>query len=180
MQDLKEFMIDQLNELYNAEVQLKIILEKMAFKTSNENLRHQFELISKQMESQTSKLDKVFSFLGDQKKDRHSYIMEAIGQEVQDFIEKNPGPELCDSGFIALVQKAKHYEIAMYGTLRDYAHEIDNPEAENLLSEILSEEKINDKQFTDKARGGINQRASDKDSLPRRFASTRLKDQSIL
>jgi ferritin-like metal-binding protein YciE len=81
--------------------------------------------------------------------------------------------------FIALVQKAKHYEIAMYGTLRDYAHEINNAEAEKLLSEILSQEQINDKNFTGKAREGINQRASDEDSMARRFSSTRLKDQSI-
>jgi ferritin-like metal-binding protein YciE len=107
MQNLKEFMIDQLNELYNSEIQLKIILEKMAFKTSNESLRHQFELISKQMESQTTKLKNVFFLLGNQNIERHSYIMEAIGKEVQDFIEKNPGPELCDSGFYCTGTKSK-------------------------------------------------------------------------
>jgi ferritin-like metal-binding protein YciE len=172
MRSLKEFMIDQLKELYNGEIQLKIIFEKMAFKTSNEALRHQFELDSKQMESQTSRLDEVFSMLDVKDKTRHAHIIDAIGKEVQDFIEKDPGPELSDAGFIALAQKAKHYEIALYGTLRQFAHEIENPEVEALLSGILLEEKTNDLEFTEKAVSGINQRASEPGSIPGRFAST--------
>jgi ferritin-like metal-binding protein YciE len=172
MRDLVEFMIDQLKELYNAEIQLKIILEKMAFKASNEQLRHQFEVDSKQMESQTSKLDQIFSLLNVTDKERQPHIMEAIGKEVQDFIDKDPEPELCDAGFIALTQKAKHYEVALYGTLRQYARQMKNNEVEKLLSEILSEEKVNDQEFIEKAVTGINQRASEPDSLPRRFAST--------
>lgn len=173
MQSLKDFMIDQLRELYSAEIQMKIILEKMAFKTSNEALRHQFELISKQMESQISRIEKVFSLLGEEAKERHFHIMEAVGHEVQDFIEKDPGSELSDAGFIALVQKAKHYEIALYGTLRQFAHEAGNAEVEQLLSDILSEERRNDLEFTEKAVAGINQRASDGKSQSDPFAKSK-------
>jgi ferritin-like metal-binding protein YciE len=173
METLKDFMIDQLRELYNAEMQLKIIIEKIAYQTSNEELRHLFEIISKRAESQSARLDRIFSLLGESKDtERHSYIMEAIGKEVQSFTEKAGQPEIRDAGFIALAQKAKHYEIALYGTLRDYANELNNREAESMLTDILHEEKESDQDFTERARSGINQRASDKASIPRRFAAS--------
>ena len=64
MKTLKELMIDQLKELYNAEIQLKILIEKMAYQTSSENLRHSFEQLSKDTEAQHHKLDRVFALLG--------------------------------------------------------------------------------------------------------------------
>jgi ferritin-like metal-binding protein YciE len=173
METLKDFMIDQLRELYNAEMQMKIIIEKIAYQTSNESLRHLFEVMSKRSESQSVRLDRIFSLLGEAKDtERHSHIMEAIGKEVQSFTENAKGPEIRDAGFIALAQKAKHYEITLYGTLRDYANELNNREAENMLTDILHEEKENDQDFTKKARSGINQRASDKTEISRRFAAS--------
>jgi ferritin-like metal-binding protein YciE len=167
METLRDFMIDQLRELYNAKMQLKIIIEKMAYQTSNEELRHLFEVLSKRSESQSVRLDTIFSVLGESEtSERHSHIMEAIGKEVQSFIDKAKEPEIRDAGFIALAQKAKHYEIALYGTLRDYANELNNQEARNILTDILHEEKDNDQDFTEKARSGINQRASDKTRFP--------------
>jgi ferritin-like metal-binding protein YciE len=176
MQKLQDFVIDQLRELYNAETQLKIILEKMAYQTSNESLRHKFEKLSKDMDFQTAKLDKLFSLLGAEiGKDRYAYVMEGIGKELQSFIELDPGPEIRDAGFIAISQKAKHYQIAMFGTLREYANELGNREAETLLSELLEEEKQADREFSDKAMSGINQRAVD-NSFDRQFASTNVSE----
>lgn len=165
-------MIDQLRELYSAELQLKVIIEKMAYQTSNEDLRHSFEIASKGCESKIQKIDSVFSALSVGKPERRAHIMEAIGNEVQYFIDGTRDAEVLDAGFIALAQKAKHYEIALYGTLREYANTLDNSEAENLLAEILLEEKEDDRALTEKARNGINLRASDKTALPKRFAST--------
>lgn len=173
MNRLRDLMIDQLKELHNAEIQFKILVEKMAYQTSNEKLRHSFEQLSKDSEAQYVKLERIFSLIGVGKdKERHAHIMEAIGKEVQDFIESNPEAEVRDAGFMAIVQKALHYEIALYGTLRDYANQIENVEAERLLGEILQEEKDNDREITEKARSGINQRAADPNSISERFAST--------
>jgi ferritin-like metal-binding protein YciE len=56
METLRDLMIDQPRELYSAELQLKITVEKMAYQTSNENLRHSFEIASKNSESEIQKI----------------------------------------------------------------------------------------------------------------------------
>jgi ferritin-like metal-binding protein YciE len=60
----------------------------------------------------------------------------------------------------------------LYGTIRDYANLLDCIEAETLLTEILIEEKRNDRDFTEMARTGINQRASGTMVIPKRFPSS--------
>jgi ferritin-like metal-binding protein YciE len=172
MKTLKDFLIDQLCELYNAELQLKMLIDEMAFKTSNEDLRHSFEHHSKKADGQLVKLDRVFHALGLKMKQRYSEIAKAIGNEIHAFIETNPSPEVLDAGFIAMFQKGKHYEIALYGTLREFAAQLQNREAEGLLSALLEEEKEEDRVLTDRARGGVNERASGRDSEREHLASS--------
>ena len=160
-------MIDQLKELYNAEIQMKILIEKMAYQTSDEKLRHSLEQLSKDTEAQNRKLDKVFSLLGvGEERQRPVPIIEGIGRELQSFIETNPETQVRDAGFLAIAQKAIHYEISLYRTLSDYAHQLNHGEAESLLNEILEEEKQNDRAFTATARSGIDQRAADPPAIP--------------
>lgn len=47
-----------------------------------------------------------------------------------------------DAGLILAPQKAEHYEIATYGTLRVFAANMKYTEVERLLSQTLEEEKI--------------------------------------
>jgi ferritin-like metal-binding protein YciE len=172
MNNLKDFMVDQLRELYNAEIQFKTNFDKIASKVSNEELRHSFELRAKRTETQMAKLDKIFSLLGEKpEQQRTSRIMEGFAKEVQAFLDLNPTSEMLDAGMIAIAQKAEHYKIVLYGTLREYAHEMNNKEAEKLLQDILLEEKKDDKEFTEQARGGLNQRAKNKDGAQKRFAT---------
>ena len=162
MRTLKDFMVDQLNELFAAQIQLKIIVDKMGYQTSNEDLRHTFEQLSKENENELSKIEEIFSMLGESRdEDRYAHIVEGIGKELQDFVERQPSSEVQDARFIAIAQKLKHYAIALYGTLREYAHELGNGEAERILQELLDEAKVSDNQFTEKAESGINHRAAD-------------------
>ena len=66
----------------------------------------------------------------------------------------------CDAGIIAAAQKIEHYEIATYGTLREFAEELGLREAEKLLMETLEEEKAADQKLTDVAKQGVNMEAA--------------------
>ncbi len=46
-----------------------------------------------------------------------------------------------DAGALAACRAVEHYEIARYGSLREWAKVLGNEEAHVLLSEILDEEK---------------------------------------
>ena len=49
---------------------------------------------------------------------------------------------------IASAQRAEHYEIAAYGTLRTYAKLLGESEAAKILQSILDEEGATDKKLT--------------------------------
>lgn len=173
MKTLHDFMIDQLNELYSAELQMRMFAEKMAFKTSNEKLRHMFEVYAKKAEQQMNSLEKVLSLIGTgPENERYSFIAEGLGNEIEYFLKKDPESEVLDAGFLALMQKGAHYKIALYGTLREFANELRNEEAERLLTGLLDAEKNVDRDLTERARSGVNQRAANPDSLDSTFAAT--------
>ena len=48
---------------------------------------------------------------------------------------------MCDAGIISAGQKVEHYEIASYGTLRQFALTLGLTKAVKLLEETLNEEK---------------------------------------
>ena len=60
----------------------------------------------------------------------------------------------------AAAQKVQHYEIATYGTLKTLAGVLGFNDAQNLLDQILQEEKNTDRLLTEIAEGYVNEAAS--------------------
>jgi ferritin-like metal-binding protein YciE len=69
-------------------------------------------------------------------------------------------PLVRDAGLIAAAQKAEHYEIATYGTVRTYAQQLGKDKAATLLSQTLDEESKTNERLTSMAVGHINQEAN--------------------
>jgi ferritin-like metal-binding protein YciE len=63
------------------------------------------------------------------------------------------GPE---RGIISAGQKIEHYEIASYGTLRQFAETLGLTDAADLLEETLNEEKTADETLTEVAVSAVN------------------------
>ena len=61
-----------------------------------------------------------------------------------------------DAGIISAAQKVEHYEIATYGTLRQFAETLGLTEAEVLLEAILDEEKAANEKLSEVATDAIN------------------------
>jgi ferritin-like metal-binding protein YciE len=70
---------------------------------------------------------------------------------------------MCDAGIISAAQKVDHYEIATYGTLRQFAEILDLKEAKLLLSTTLEEEKAIDEKLS-KIAQSINIEAAEEES----------------
>ncbi|MNR59768.1 hypothetical protein D3C85_1810950 [compost metagenome] len=68
-----------------------------------------------------------------------------------------------DAGIIAAAQKIEHYEIATYGTLRQFAETLGLIEAVRLLEQTLEEEKSADKKLTIVAVNAVNLEAAEAD-----------------
>jgi ferritin-like metal-binding protein YciE len=64
-----------------------------------------------------------------------------------------------DAGLILAAQKAEHYEIATYGTLRVFAQTMGHNDIAELLSKILENEKMTDVALTKIAESFVNESA---------------------
>src|SRR5262249_26463150 len=85
--------------------------------------------------------------------------MEGLIAEGDELMKKKGEPEVLDAGLISAAQRVEHYEMAGYGTVRTYAHLLNETEAERLLQETLDEEGRADKKLTELAVRLINREA---------------------
>jgi len=77
-----------------------------------------------------------------------------------DWVAGHTSPMARDAALIAAAQYAEHYEIAGYGSAREWAAMMDHQEVADLLDTTLKEEEAANEKLTELAHNGINQRAS--------------------
>jgi ferritin-like metal-binding protein YciE len=135
-------------------------LPKMAKAASSSELRGAFEHHLQETKNHVTRLEQIFEQLGEKPKASKCEGIRGIIEEGEDMIDKDADPSVMDAGLIAGAQKAEHYEIASYGSLRTYAETLGHREAAQLLQETLEEEKAADKKLTEIAEGFINQDAA--------------------
>jgi len=157
---LHDMFVDELRDIYSAEVQMTRALPKLARSASNPELKAAFEKHLAETRGQIERLDQVFEGLDKAAKARGKKCeaMEGLVSEAQEIMEDDLSPEALDCALIASAQKAEHYEIASYGTVIAWAKAMGHGEAEKLLSETLEEEKATDALLTRMSRN-INKAA---------------------
>lgn len=162
MTDLQDLYAEQLQDVYSAEGQLLEALGQMAQAASAPELREGFELHREQTREQTreqiGRLEQILGGLGTQPGGVTCKAMQGLVAEGREMVEKRADPAVRDAGLIAAAQRAEHYEIAAYGTLRTYAELLGRTEDAALLQASEDEEKATDMKLTGLARS-INMQA---------------------
>jgi ferritin-like metal-binding protein YciE len=152
MSALRETLIEELKDIYDAEKQLLNALPKMAKAAQNEELKAAFEQHQQETEGQIERLEQVFEIFGEQPKGKKCKAMQGLIEEAQDLIKEDEG----DAALICAAQKTEHYEIASYGSLRAWAELLEESDAVDLLEETLDEEKATDEKLTEIAETAAN------------------------
>lgn len=154
---LESLFVDELKDLYDAEKQLVQALPKMAEAASSDDLKRGFRQHLEQTQDHVRRLEDIFDKLGEAPDGKKCYGMQGIIQESEQLLQKQDiPPDVKDAGLIAQAQKAEHYEIACYGTVRQYAQELGYDEAAKMLNGTLDEESKTDERLTSMAVGHIN------------------------
>ncbi len=156
---LQDLFIDQLKDVYSAEKQIMQALPKMARAASDPQVQQAFQEHLQQTQQQKERLDQIFEQLGTNAGRKRCAGMQGIISESQELIDNGGSPEVLDAGLIANAQKAEHYEISAYGTLRTYARMLGNEQAAGLLQQTLDEEAKTDQKLTQLAEHGPNVQA---------------------
>jgi ferritin-like metal-binding protein YciE len=156
MESLKDLYLEQLRDLYDAETQLVEALPKMAGAAHNPNLENAFNLHLRQTREHVTRLERVFSALGEKPEGQTCHGMKGLIKEGQEMIKAKGDPDVIDAGLIAAAQRVEHYEIAGYGTVRTYAEMLGAEEAVRLLEKSLQEEEETDDKLTELAESHVN------------------------
>jgi ferritin-like metal-binding protein YciE len=156
LESLKSLYLDELKDAYDFEHQILDALPKMEKAATAEELKAAFREHRAQTERQVERLKQVFSSLGEKPDRKTCKGMKGLITEGEEYLEARGDRDTIDASLIAAAQRVEHYEMAVYGTLREYARVLGVPDQGRLLQETLDEEKTADKKLTQLAEQGIN------------------------
>ncbi len=155
MKTLAELFEHTLQDVYYAENAITKALPKVAKAAKDAKLKAAVEHHLEETKGQIETLKKVFKTIGKKPEGVKCDAIEGLLKEADGLIEEGEGVAL-DAGLLAASQAVEHYEIARYGSLREWAKVLGNEEAHVLLSEILDQEKANNNKLTNLAVTSIN------------------------
>ena len=157
---LSDLMVQQLKDLYDCEQQLTEALPKMAQAASSPSLKNAFQEHFHQTQTHVTRLEQVFRGLNCEPEAESCPAIKGIIKEGNDIASAKGDPSVRDAGLIAAAQRAEHYEIAGYGSVRTFAQHLGRSDLAQILQMTLDEEGDADKKLTDLAESGINQMAN--------------------
>lgn len=145
---LMKLFENQLKDIYWAEKALTKAIPKLIKNATSKELVEALKSHLVETREHVERLVGVFASIGKKPLVKKCEAMEGImkdGEEVMGYCVKGA---MCDAGIISTAQKVDHYEIATYGTLRQFAEILDLKEAKSLLTSTLEEEKAMDEKLS--------------------------------
>jgi ferritin-like metal-binding protein YciE len=163
MGQLKQMMVEEMQDLLNAEMQLTSALPKMAKAAHNPMLKQAFEKHLQQTETHIQRLRIAFEMLGGKAEGKTCRAMKGLIEEGEERIQEgSKAPQLAsDLALITAAQKVEHYEISGYGSVRSMARLIGEKDVEHLLTHTLGEEEATDFLLTEIAKPMLQQARSE-------------------
>jgi ferritin-like metal-binding protein YciE len=158
---LREHLVEELNDLLNAEQQLIEALPQMAERASSRELRTAIRSHLSETRQHAKRVTQALKQLGEKAAGKTCEAMEGLLEEGQELMDGSDAGALRDAMMITAAQKVEHYEIATYGTVRTYAQVIGERGVAKLLQQTLKEEHAADRKLTKIAVGAVNRRAAE-------------------
>jgi len=149
MESLQELLVDELQDLYDAERQLVKALPKMAKAATNDELRSAFQDHLSVTEQHVQRLEQAFELLDEKAKAKPCKAMKGLVEEGAEVIGEDYESEIKDAALIGAAQRVEHYEIAGYGKAREMAEALGLNEVAELLEQTDDEEGEADKKLTE-------------------------------
>ena len=167
IQSMKDLFLEQIRDLYSGETQIVKALPKMVEAASNEELREGFSEHLQQTQMHVARLEDIFTRLDEKPGGVKCVGMEGLLKEGEEMIDSTEAGSVRDAGLIAAAQRVEHYEMAGYGSAREFARQLGDSSAVQLLEETLEEEKETDERLTEIAMSVVNDEASTKTATGR-------------
>jgi ferritin-like metal-binding protein YciE len=155
---------DELKDLYWAENALLKAIPKMIKNTTSEELNQALTSHLEETKEQITRLEEIFNLIKVKAEGKKCDAMEGLIKEASHIMDSCEEGSMRDAGIISAAQKVEHYEIASYGTLRQFAETLQLTEVEKLLAKTLQEEKEADLKLSEVAMEAINVDAAEEEA----------------
>jgi ferritin-like metal-binding protein YciE len=147
-ESLKNLLIEELQDLYDAEKNLVKALPKMAKAAQNENLKTGLTAHLEETKEHVARLERVFKLLGEKAKAKTCPAMKGLIEEGSEALEDKDASALRDAQIIGSAQRIEHYEMAAYGTAWALAETLGEDDVAELLQATLDEEGAANEKLT--------------------------------
>jgi ferritin-like metal-binding protein YciE len=147
----------QLRYLLSTESQILKGLDSMIKNASDAQLKQAFQSHRQETEIHVQRMESLVAELNDgDADDKKDTIITALIASGDNIVSESVEGPVRDAGLLATAQKVEHYEIASYGSARDWANVLGLTKHASLLQKTLDEEKHADELLT-----SISQRANE-------------------
>jgi len=145
VETMQELLIDELKDLYSAEKQIVRALPKLAKAATSPDLKQALTNHLKETEGQVTRLEQIAEIVSKKLTGKTCVGMKGVLEEGSEVLEDTDKGTVRDAAMIAAAQRVEHYEMAGYGSAREFAKMLGLSEVASLLDETLEEEKAADK-----------------------------------
>ena len=173
LNQLKDLLKHEINDLYSAEEQIIDALPSMIEKARDRKLKKALQDHLKVTETQKRRLDEIQKRL-ELEPARKGFLsalfakkckgMQGLIEEGEKVMSEEMDPDVMDAAIVGCAQKIEHYEICGYGTARAYAEELGLSAVEKALKTSLDEEYKSDDLLTELAVRRLNKEATPRGS----------------
>ena len=160
LNSMNDLLVEQLEDLFDAEQRLVKALPKMAEASNSSQLRQAFEQHLTETEGHVSRLERIFGQLGIEPKRETCQAMKGLIAEGEEMIGAKGSPDVKDAALIAAAQRVEHYEMSGYGSARTFAQRLGHTDIANTLQQTLREEAAADEKLTQIAESSVNVQAT--------------------
>jgi ferritin-like metal-binding protein YciE len=152
VETLRDLLVDEMRDLYDAEKQLVNSLPKMAKNVNSDELREAILHHLEETKNQVTRLEQAFEHLNANAKSKPCKGMKGLVEEGSETMDEDMEDVLHDLAVIGAAQRVEHYEISAYGTARAMAEQLGENEVASLLEQTEDEEKAADQKLSEVAK----------------------------
>jgi ferritin-like metal-binding protein YciE len=166
LNSFRDLFLHLLSDLYVVENLSVVELPKLAKKADSPELKTALSNHLAETKAQIKRIEEIFHILEEKPVvSGLSQNLKGLFASTETFLKNEPSSPLLDAALIVMCQRIKHFEIANYGTLAEFADCVKNDHIKKMLGETLKEEVKADGALTKIAKGswfrtGINEEAA--------------------
>jgi ferritin-like metal-binding protein YciE len=144
---LRQLLLEELQDLFDAEKQLVRALPKMAKSATDDELEFALREHLDVTRGQVQRLEQIFQGMDMRARSKPCRGMKGIVEEGQEVMGEERDQAILDSAIAASGRKVEHYEMMGYEAARSIAQQLGMRDAAQLLQQTLKEEMQADRQL---------------------------------